>query len=196
MAANKNIYQFKISLYDFEPLIWRRIHISETATLWDLHVAIQDAMGWKDCHLHLFSIKRAHARKPTLIGIPGEDDWGPVLPGWQNNVSAFCSQIGQSMTYEYDFGDGWRHKVLLEGYLIREKNMRYPRCLAGARACPPEDCGGIPGYHRLLTIVSDKRHPEHDEMMTWLGGSFEPDAFSPESVRFRRASAALADLLG
>ena len=113
MAAEKITYQFKISLNESEPLIWRRIQISETVHFEELHIAIQDAMGWEGCHLHLFCLRGGRGGKTTLIGVPGDDAWEPILPGQATRVNAFFTKKGQTMTYEYDFGDSWEHEVLL-----------------------------------------------------------------------------------
>ncbi len=153
---------------------------------WDLHVAIQDSMGWLDYHLHQFSIKRPHAHKIAEIGIP--DDEGlydiDILPGWEIDISNYFSDIGVSALYLYDFGDGWEHDVLLEGLIIREKGTKYPRCVDGESKCPPEDCGGVYGYFDFLKAVLDPTHEEHERMIEWYGKEYDPDEFSPHSVRF------------
>jgi hypothetical protein len=84
--------------------------------------------------------------------------------------------------YEYDFGDGWDHELLIEKILPPEAGKRYPVCLAGKRACPPEDCGGIWGYVGFLEAIHDPQHPEHEEMLEWVGGEFDPDAFDLDEV--------------
>jgi hypothetical protein len=181
------IYQFKITMREIEPTIWRRILVPEKYNFWDLHVAIQDAMGWWDCHMHAFRMRRKHAQKITEIGIPIEpqfEDEPETLSGWKIPISLMFDDVGVTSEYEYDFGDFWIHDVLLEGILLREKGRTYPRCIGGARACPPEDCGGVPGYYDLLEIISDPKHEEHKQMLTWLGGSYDPGAFEPEMVKF------------
>ena len=184
--ANR-VYQFKITMKDITPLIWRRIVVPETYNFWDLHVAIQDAMGWLDYHLHLFRIRRKHAGKITEIGIPnadGFDDEIPILAGWEIPIADYFNDVGVTADYEYDFGDGWQHEVVLEGILLREKGQKYPQCLAGAQACPPEDCGGVPGYYRLLEVMSDPRDDEYEEMVAWLGKKYNPQEFKPKKVKF------------
>jgi hypothetical protein len=184
--ANK-VFQFKITLKDIDPIIWRQILVPESYSFWDLHVAIQDAMGWLDYHLHVFRIKRKQSRKFTEIGIPDEDrfDGDPeILPGWEIPIYDYFTEVGSTSDYEYDFGDGWEHEVILEGILLREKGQKYPRCIGGARACPPEDCGGIPGYYNLLKVISDPSHDKYEEMITWLGKKYDPDEFVPEMIKF------------
>lgn len=141
----KNIYQFKITLEGIKPPIWRRIQVPESYSFWDLHVAIQDSMGWEDYHLHEFNILNPKTGIKDNIGLPS-DDWGDdktVIPGWKTPISSYFSALNKKAAYEYDFGDSWDHKVALEKILPFEFGVQYPRCLAGERACPPEDCGGI-----------------------------------------------------
>lgn len=183
----KKVYQFKITMKDIKPIIWRRILVPETYDFWDLHVAIQDAMGWLDYHLHVFRIRRKHANTVTEIGIPDEDrfeDESEMLAGWEIPISSYFNDVGVRAEYEYDFGDCWEHDIVFEGILTKEKNQKYPKCLDGARACPPEDCGGVTGYYNLLEIISDPDNEEYEEMITWLGGKYDPDEFSPDKVKF------------
>ena len=184
--ANK-VYQFKIVMKDIVPVIWRRILVPETYNFWDLHVAIQDAMGWLDYHLHVFRFRPKHSHKPTEIGIPDEDRFEgmpEVLPGWGIPISRYFDTVGTTANYEYDFGDGWQHEVMLEGILLKEKTQKYPKCVDGARACPPEDCGAVPGYYHLLEVISDPSNEEYDEMITWLGKKYDPEKFKPEEIKF------------
>ena len=193
MTTNPNqlIYQFKITLQEIEPAIWRRLQAPAKYTFWDLHVAIQDAMGWLDYHLHEFRVRRPHQRKMVEIGIPDDEGIGnATLLGWEIPIRDVFTEPGQTALYAYDFGDGWRHDVLLEGILLKEKGAAYPTCIAGERACPPEDCGGIPGYYQLLDILRNPRHPDYRETMEWLKGHaknddpYDPNAFDLGQVRF------------
>ena len=186
-----SIYQFKVTLQGIEPPIWRRIQVPGGYSFWDLHVAIQDAMGWLDYHLHAFRVRRKHHRKLLEIGIPGEEwDDRIVMPGWEVSIGEHFTQPGISVEYEYDFGDSWEHEVLLEGILLKEKGAYYPRCIAAQRAGPPEDCGGVPGYYRLLEIVKNPKDEEYEEMMAWLKGHamnyypYESEEYHPDRVHF------------
>ena len=96
----------------------------------------------------------------------------------------YFERPGMLVEYEYDFGDGWKHDVLFEGVVSRVKGLKYPRCIGCARACPPEDCGGVQGYEELLTVIFDPLNPEFDSTRTWLGGNFDPEAFDPTRVKF------------
>lgn len=181
------VYQFLISLKDITPTIWRRILVPENYSFWDLHVAIQDSMGWLDYHLHVFRIRRKHAHKDVEIGIPDDESFEDVpdmLPGWEYSIGTYFTDVGAKCEYEYDFGDCWLHEVLLEGILLREKGQKYPKCIGGARACPPEDCGGVGGYENLLLTISDPEDDEYEEMMTWLGGKYNPEEFDPDKIKF------------
>jgi len=181
------VYQFKIQLKEISPLIWRRILVPENYSFWDLHVAIQDSMGWLDYHLHLFRIRRKHAHSITLIGIPDEDrfeDDPEITAGWEVSISDFFYDVGTTFDYEYDFGDSWEHEIIHEGILLKEKGTKYPVCIGAARACPPEDCGGVPGYYRMLDIISDPNHEEYEEMITWLGKKYDPEQFVSSEVKF------------
>jgi len=182
--VKNRIYQFKITLWGIRPPIWRRIQVPETYTFWDLHVAIQDAMGWADYHLHEFEITSPQSRGKTRIGIPEGDFDREVLPGWKQKIADYFTQENRTANYMYDFGDGWEHKIELEKILPREKNVKYPTCIKGKRACPPEDCGGIGGYYNLLEIMGNPNHEEYDDMLEWLGEEFDPEHFDINEVMF------------
>jgi transcriptional regulator with XRE-family HTH domain len=181
------VYQFRVALKDVKPEVWRRIVVPAHYTFWDLHVAIQDAMGWLDYHLHAFRLPDAATGRKIEIGIP--DDGGfpgsdPCLPGWRIRIAPYFRAPGDRCEYEYDFGDGWEHEVVLDEISARDPDTRYPLCRDGARACPPEDCGGAGGYKDFLAAIGDPSHDEHARMLEWVGGRFDPAAFDPRAVRF------------
>lgn len=180
-----HVCQFLIVLPRTDPLVWRRIQVPGTYSFWDLHVAIQDAMGWQDCHLHEFVVVDPDTRRTTLIGIPDEDSPDERLcqPGWKVPIERYLSYRSEPVRYRYDFGDDWEHTLELEGVLPVGK-QRYPRCVAGAGACPPEDVGGTHGYAEFLATIANPRHPERKAMLEWAGGAFDPHAFDPAAVRF------------
>jgi Plasmid pRiA4b ORF-3-like protein len=184
------LYQFKVTLNEIMPPIWRRIQVPANYSFWDLHVAIQDAMGWLDYHLHAFRIKQRNRRNLIEIGIPDDDVGDNVIPGWKANVADYLLEPGALCSYEYDFGDGWVHEVLLEGILLKEPGEKYPKCIDGQGACPPEDCGGVDGYTDLLQILGNQKHREYQETVDWLKGHaknyypFESDHFDPREVQF------------
>ena len=187
MDPKNTVFQYKITLKDIEPEIWRRIVVPATYSFWDLHVAIQDSMGWLDYHLHEFQIVNPDTGQTDRIGIPDDepiDDGLNFLPGLDLLLVMYFRQLGIQAKYKYDFGDGWEHDVLLEGILIREPRSRYPKCIDGARACPPEDCGGVHGYFEMLRIINDKTDEEHKNMLEWVGKKYNPKIFDPKLVRF------------
>ena len=178
------VYQFKITLKGTEPPIWRRIQIPETYTFWDLHVAIQDAMGWEDYHLHEFEFTDPSTRIKTRIGIPDEESDSEILPDWKQKIAKWFSLETRQAKYTYDFGDGWKHLVELEKILARDQNTNYPICIDGEKACPPEDCGGVWGYYELLKAIKDPKHERHEELLEWVGGEFDPEHFDVEEIEF------------
>jgi len=182
----KQVYQFKISLKDVKPPVWRRVQVPKDYSFWDMHVAIQDAMGWLDCHLHEFTMVDPSTGRKAQIGIP-DDEFErdrDTLPGWECDIAKYFALDKRLAVYTYDFGDNWRHSVRLEEIVPREKDIAYPRCLAGRRACPPEDCGGPWGYEALLQILGSPGHEQHEEMRLWVGDDFDPAAFSAGKVSF------------
>jgi hypothetical protein len=181
----EHVYQFLIILLNTDPLVWRRVQVPESYSFWDLHVAIQDAMGWDDYHLHEFVLVDPYKGRVKRIGIPDDEmpDERPCLAGWKVPIERFFPDGTVPVRYHYDFGDNWDHTVEFEG-MVSADDGAYPRCVAGGGACPPEDVGGTRGYVRFLQIIRDRRHPEHAEMLQWAGGSFDPQAFSPQQVQF------------
>ena len=182
----KQVYQFKITLKGIRPPIWRRIQVPDDYTFWDLHVAIQDAMGWLDYHLHAFHILNPETGLEEEIGGVDDSSWDDyqVTPGWERKISRYFRPENNKALYVYDFGDDWEHDVALEKVLPREKNVKYPICLAGKRACPPEDCGGVWGYMNLLEILSDPNHEDYEDTLEWLGDEFNPDYFDSGEIVF------------
>lgn len=173
-------YQLKVTLAGAEPPIWRRLLIEPGTTFQDLHRIIQMAMGWQASHLHLFE-----AEGGMLIGDPAEDFDGmmefrdeAVVP-----VSAVVSEEGQALRYEYDFGDGWEHQIVLEKIVAVEAGSgTLPRCIKAVRQCPPEDVGGLPGFYDFLEAMEDMAHPEHIAVREWCGEWFDPDFVDLEQI--------------
>ena len=184
----ERVYQFKITLKGIEPPIWRRIQVPETYSFWALHVAIQDAMGWEDYHLHQFELVNPSTGTKVEIGEPDEEfGFGAdrkILPAWKQKIADYFSEENRLANYVYDFGDNWEHAIELEEILPRDKGVEYPRCIAGQRACPPEDCGGIWGYEDFLAIIGNPENEEYEEMMEWAGGEFDPEHFDVKEVSF------------
>lgn len=179
-----HVYQFKVTLKGIKPPVWRRIQVPETYSFWDLHVAIQDVFAWSDYHLHEFEIFHPSISLKVSIGIPDDEFDRYVLPGWKQKIADYFSMENRSSDYMYDFGDCWVHRIYLEKITLRDKNVDYPVCIDGKRACPHEDCGGIGGYGGFLEAIEDPNHEEHEELLEWAGGEFDPEYFNPSEVCF------------
>ena len=172
------IYQIKIALRESKPPIWRRLLVSDSINLYKLHQIIQTAMGWTDSHLHQFIIDGEY------YSIPSPEDWRPVIDERHSHINQIAPSESDKFIYEYDFGDGWEHEVLVEKILPHEPGVIYPVCIKGKRACPPEDVGGIWGYEEFLVAMSDPNHEEHDLFLDWWGGKFDPESFDLEEINF------------
>lgn len=182
----ERVFQFKVTLKGVKPAVWRRFLVPESYTFWDLHVAIQDVFGWDDYHLHEFELMNPESGEIAAIGIP--EGMGlferEILAGWKQRISAWFSKDYRSALYTYDFGDEWEHLVKLEKILPREAKKKYPVCVDGKRACPPEDCGGVWGYRDFLKVLKDPDNEAYEDMLNWVGGKFDPEHFDPQKVRF------------
>ncbi len=182
--ATGEVFQFRITLLDAPRPIWRRIQVRDD-TLDRLHEHIQTAMGWTNSHLHHFRIGKTLYGDPLLMGA----NFGDM--DYRDSTTTLLSDIvprGRKrfpIEYEYDFGDGWLHEVLFEGRSPAEPGKRYPLCVEGEGACPPDDVGGVFGYADFLEAIADPEHEEHDEFLEWAGGSFDPEAFSPATATRR-----------
>jgi len=178
-VKTSNIYQFKITLKKIKPKIWRRIQVPADYDFEDLHLAIQKAMGWGNYHLHQFEMWSPRFGCKVTIGTSECDELETKA-----KVAKYFLSTSDKALYEYDFGDGWEHDITLEKILPAVAGSKYPQCIAGERACPPEDCGGVFGYENLLEIISDPKHDEYEDHMDWLVGKFNPEDFDPKSVKF------------
>lgn len=188
--APYKILRFKITLLGSQPEIWRIIDIPDDYNFWELHVAIQDAMGWLDYHLHEFVPNKKGPTQGRRIGIPESESDTDVVADWDVSVKKYFSTLGNTIQYDYDFGDGWQHEVQLIGMFLADITDDYPICCDGKGACPPEDCGGLPGYYDLIQILGDPKNEEYDAMVEWLKGHakkywpYKPDSFNPKKVKF------------
>lgn len=173
-----NRYQLKISLQGIKPLIWRRIIVNEDFLLPDLHDVIQTVMPWTDSHLHQFK------KGNQCYGIPSEDDWGVVNDYSDMTISDLLHKENDKLVYEYDFGDGWEHDIVLEKILSEgSKNTPCVQYVTGKNACPPEDCGGCWGYMRILKVLQNPQDEEYESMRDWMGLE-EGDEWDPSDIGF------------
>jgi hypothetical protein len=189
-----NRLQLKITLDHVEPAVWRRVVVSDALTFLQLHRVIQRAMGWEDCHMHEFGLAGPRLR----IGTPQPDDFmdfgddEQMLPERTTRLAEVLAGK-RKLRYGYDFGDDWWHTIAIEKRLPADPTAAPAELIAGENACPLEDCGGPWGYANLLAAAADPAHPEHDELLEWLGGEgFDPAAFDLErhAKRVRSAIAA------
>jgi hypothetical protein len=178
--AGEPIAALNVTLLDTQPPIWRRVFIPTSIRLDRLHDVIQAAMGWQDYHLHVFT------KDTDRYGVPDGDFELGHRDERAITLSTLLSKEGDSMHYEYDFGDGWEHGITLDELLTATPDGRYPLCVAGERACPPEDCGGTGGYEQLIETLADPEHPEHEHMREWVG---LPEGVSFDPARFDLAEA-------
>jgi Plasmid pRiA4b ORF-3-like protein len=175
----KQIFQIKVSLNGSKPKIWRRLLLEPGTELSNLHIIIQIAMGWENSHLHQFIKNRKYYLEPMDDGMledMGAEDYSGMT------VAGLLKGEKDKMVYEYDFGDGWEHDVVLEKILPFDEKVDYPTCTAGKMNCPPEDCGGVWGYSDMLEILKDPGHEEYEDYLDWIGGEFDPNYFDKDKV--------------
>jgi hypothetical protein len=172
MKSEVNVYQVKVYLKFVEPLIWRQCLIPGDATFDEIHLMLQAIMGWENYHMHMFSIAGKR------YGAPDNEELDmDLLNEAEYRLDQLITKPGDMIEYEYDFGDGWQHTLEVEAIRARQARETLPRCTAGERSCPPEDVGGIGGYHRYLEALKNTAHPEHEFYLNWRG-PFDPEKFS------------------
>ena len=172
-----SVYQLKIVLRDSKPPIWRRIQVLSDTSLGELHGILQVVMGWTNSHMHQFEAGGLNYGTPDPY-FPDFD----VIDEEDAVLSEIVSRPNEKFVYEYDFGDDWSHLITLEAILAPQDGVNYPLCLAGKRACPPEDIGGIYSYPDFLEAIADSKHPDHSDMLGWVGSDFDPEAFDRAEV--------------
>jgi hypothetical protein len=185
-APSSSVHRVKVTLRGTRPPIWRRFEIPSELTLSQLHTVIQRGFGWQGGHMWLFETPTGD------FGVPDAD------LGFRNAASQRLSAVAAAsrdrVRYEYDFGDGWEHDIVVEEVLPAEAGIAYPRCTAGKRARPPEDCGGVWGYYELLEILADPSCDEHAERLDWLGlesaADFDPAGFDQDATNLALAPTA------
>lgn len=173
------VFQVRVTLLGITPAVWRRFLLPGNTKLEQVHECIQGAFGWQNCHLHEFEIAGKRYGDPDAAHGDRE-----IISerGTKSKLKFFELQAGDKFLYIYDFGDDWRHELEIEAILPPDPDGYYPDCIGGARACPPEDCGGLPGYQRLvrpLTVVGSAQ------------SSFDADRFDLKEARKGLTSYAL-----
>lgn len=180
-AQSNSIHELEITLLDVAPRVWRRFTVPGSMSLAKLHEVIQIVMGWTDSHLHQFVTgDGARYASPSPFGDPDWDE--QVTDAATIRVSNILATKGAELSYEYDFGDGWEHRVEVVTIRPPQPGEKTPRCLAGERNCPPEDCGGPYGYVDLLAALADPKHPDHADMAEWIGDEFDAELFDLNEV--------------
>jgi hypothetical protein len=170
------VFQLKITLNYIRPPIWRRILVDSDIKLPDLHKIIQTVMGWTNSHLHQFIINN------QFYSIPNEEAFFEPVDYRKIKLDSLVRKPKSRFVYEYDFGDGWEHSIVIEKVLPREKNTYYPILIKGKRNCPPEDCGGPGGYENLIEIINNPKHEEYNDMVEWLGDNYNPEELNIDEV--------------
>jgi hypothetical protein len=161
-----DVLVLRVALRYIEPAIWRTLRVPADVTLDTLHAALQVAFGWKDYHLHAFQVG------DVTFTIPDAEDELFAVDERGAPLGAIAT-VGTTFVYRYDFGDDWEHEITVAG--VETERGALIACTGGARACPPEDCGGPPGYQDLIAALADRHHPEHAEMKRWAGSRFDPE---------------------
>jgi hypothetical protein len=170
-----DIFRLKIALEYIRPQVWRRVEVPD-CTLEGLHEVIQTVTPWDSSHLWCFDDGRHRYLDPEFLDFPEDRSASDATLG------QLAAAGVRKFRYTYDFGDCWDHQVTNEKTVPREPGVKYPRCTAGKRACPPDDCGGFPGYEQMLYILNHPKHKEYEHMVEWVGGSFDPEAFDLEET--------------
>jgi hypothetical protein len=176
------IYQIQIALRNFKPKIWRRILIPSDFFLSDFHKVIQTTMGWTNSHLNQFIKNRTF----YSVKHPDDDMWSDMdnvdYKKKKTRILDLLRTEKDKIIYEYDFGDGWEHDIILEKILPVDSNIKYPICVTGKMNCPPEDCGGVWGYADMLEILKQPDHEEYKSFIEWLGDEFDPEYFDKDEI--------------
>jgi hypothetical protein len=171
----QGVFQLRIALVEVEPTVWRRLLVPAGVRMAKLHDMFQAVMGWTNSHLHCFTI--------------GDDRYGMHFDEYpedeidEKQVTVLRAIGDESrFCYEYDFGDSWDHEVIVERFVRIPLGLKHAVCVDGENACPPEDCGGTGGYAELLEVLADPGHEEHDDLVSWVGGSFDSTFFDLAGV--------------
>lgn len=171
----KDVLQLEISLIDSSPKIWRRILVKKNTSFYKLHHIMQIAMGWQNYHLYEFNVDGYRIGEPDLEFDDFQEN-DKIIASSELTLEQVIDRTKLKFDYEYDFGDGWQHQILIEKFLPIDKNFNYPTCTEGNLNCPPEDCGGIFGFYNLLEILADKEHSEREEMLEWVGKNYDSES--------------------
>jgi hypothetical protein len=172
------IARVHIVLDDTMPAIWRKVDVPVSSSLKMLHTIIQAAMGWEDCHLWHFE---AGGKR---YGIP-DRVWPDSEMAAARNVklASLIDRGVRELLYTYDFGDDWRHSIIIEAVGPGDVGVKYPIFVAGERRCPPEDVGGLPGFELFIEAMANPKHKEHRRLREWYGGPYNRDDIDERFTR-------------
>ena len=184
MYKTRNSYQLHIQLCDIKPAVWRRLVVADAMTLAELHRAIQAVMGWQNRHLYEFEIAGQRYGQPNA-----DEPEDPTMDARRYTLGQLLQGQALAIRYLYDFGDGWLHRIKLEA--VTPADSCQPQCLGGSNACPPEDCGGIPGFADFVAAAQDPSHPGHASARRLHAGDFDPRHFDLQRAQARLHSLAL-----
>ena len=179
-SAAPRLYLVQVRLAEIEPPIWRRLAVPGPRTLHALHGILQAAMPWQDYHLYQFEIGGMRYEDPN------PDDRDPAVPDPRASTLDQLELVqGTPFRYTYDFGDDWRHDITVEGVVPLPRDFLLPLCLGGARACPPEDCGGVGGYEEMLSALRRPQSAAAREYREWLGRVYDPEELDLAAINVR-----------
>ena len=179
MTAPNEIAILRIELEDIKPLIWRRVGVRTSMTLKAVHDVIQTIMGWLDCHLWELA---ANGRRYSML-VPNDADWNERIKDVaKTKLSALLASGVSEIGYLYDMGDNWQHRIIVEKLKAAEPGALYPQFLGGERRCPPEDCGGIPGYYEFLNNIASKQNKKRQAALDWYGRPYDPDEIDEQQI--------------
>ena len=161
---------FNIELEHTDPKVTRSFKVSPLISMYELHHIIQIVMGWTNSHIYQFNHVENIIADTRLV----DDELGPVTDVKGVMVTQVFSHVGNTVTYEYDFGDGWMHHLELVEISTHPIDEVLPQIIGGENACPPEDCGGTYGYKELKEVLMNPKHPEYKSSKRWVGSTFDP----------------------
>lgn len=182
VGGGESVYQLKVTLKGAQPPIWRRLQVPAAVDLKELHLLFQVVMGWHNEHLYEFRVGQRY------FGEPEPKSWGvegfgpPIQDARKTPLLEIAPRAGSKFLYTYDMGDSWEHQVLVEKVIAANPEAHLPTCLAGQRACPPEDCGGVWGYRDIIAALERPDATQSAELLEWVGDGFEPDKFDLAAV--------------
>ena len=195
--STDQIAVLRIELIDIEPLIWRRVAVATSTNLAILHKIIQAAMGWLDYHLWEFETDEVRYGIPD----PHGEDWGrKIQKASATGLAKLLDNGVKEFLYTYDMGDNWEHRVILERVEPAKDGTRYPWFLGGERRCPPEDCGGLPGYYEFIDAITapnkGRGSKKKKEALAWYGRPYDPDNIDEQQIGITLGRVAKSQLKG